>query len=83
MLSDKPRKKIRYGTKLAVSFAPADVERIPFVTDRRVRRRLRVGARVFCLVLCVFWAPHPVAAATVHELLEQGDRLTPAAQLGR
>ena len=36
MFSDKPRKKIRYGTKLAVSFAPADVEFIPSATDRRV-----------------------------------------------
>jgi len=31
---------------------------------------------VFVLALCVFWTPHPVSAATVHELLEQGDRLT-------
>jgi hypothetical protein len=28
MLSDKPRKKIQYGMKLAVSFAQADVELI-------------------------------------------------------
>lgn len=35
---------------------------------------LRIPA--FVLALYVFWAPHPVTAATAHELLEQGDRLT-------
>ena len=32
--------------------------------------------RVFCWVLCVFLAPCTTEAATVQELLEQGDRLT-------
>ncbi|MEK6548681.1 MAG: hypothetical protein AABZ51_01155 [Nitrospirota bacterium] len=31
---------------------------------------------VFVLALCVVVAPYPTEAATVHELLEQGDRLT-------
>ena len=34
------------------------------------------GARVFCLALAVFLTPCPASAATVPDLLEQGDRLT-------
>lgn len=49
MFSDKPRKKIRYGTKLAVSFALADVKLIrehAFADPRLLAPGVAKGGRI-------------------------------------